>query len=141
MDNHIIQSSKVHISLPPEEFCLVVHSGDKQKEAKEGRGKIYIDSCIMTVLFSEWKFVWSRFKSHALQILKDFKHVLLFCSYLLFWTLQVSGNNNVKQVVLSVRMYNRRPTFLIRAMQALFDIIQEDRELGLNKDLMCSVSQ
>ena len=70
-----------------------------------------------------------------------FKYALIFCNYLLFWTLQVSGNSNEKQVVLSVRMYNHRPTFLVQAMQALFDIIRDDREFNLNKDLMCSVSQ
>jgi len=74
-------------------------------------------------------------------MLKDFKYLLIFYSYRLFWTLQVSGNSNAKQVVLSVRMYNHRPTFLIQAMRALFDIIRDDREFGLNKDLMCSVSE
>lgn len=53
----------------------------------------------------------------------------------------MSGNGNAKQVVLSMRMYNHRLTFLLPAMRALFDIIREDREFGLNKELMCSVSQ
>ena len=112
-------------------------------EAKEGRSEIWGPNYTKNnghVIF--WiKIYLEQTQITCLAKSKDIKYVLFFYSFHLFWTLQVSGISNAKQVILSVRMYSHRPTFLIHAMQALFSIIHEGREFGLNKDLMCRVSQ
>ncbi|KAJ7372332.1 Protein zer-1 [Desmophyllum pertusum] len=51
---------------------------------------------------------------------------------------QVSGNGNVKQITLSVKIYNNRPTFLTSAMRELFNIIRDEYP-DLDKNLMCNV--
>ena len=52
---------------------------------------------------------------------------------------QVTGEANVKQVVMALKAYKHRPRFLINALRELFNIIRFKAGDVLNTD-MCDVS-
>ncbi|XP_022789146.1 protein zer-1 homolog isoform X2 [Stylophora pistillata] len=52
---------------------------------------------------------------------------------------EVSGRRNMKQVTFSVSIYHKRPEFLVRALQDLFNFLSTDGDDGFSPKFVCNV--